>query len=434
MASRFVSIRAPRRLLAPFRHRTATVGSAIIVGAGAVAFSTQDANTDRSKSKCAFPLSLSSFYPKTLCDGDGQAQELIMQTTRESSSMLDWSPSLQAGVRALRLIQTTIRIVWEYEAAKLQRHLPFSSANQEDTAIQALEAKVEDKEKALEEAQIIYARENNGSDTNSSTMQQQQSTLKRSETSRKEIKRQQKKRMQQAAQELANAETELASIEGQSGKSALHKKCARRLLALCRDNGGVYIKVGQHLANLDYLIPQEYIDVLSSLFNDAPRSSFDDVARVIEEDLGDSIDSLFDNFDPVPIASASLAQVHVAYDKTTKEKLAVKVQHRGLRETSVGDITAVCFVVGVIDSFFQDFTFGWIADEMAPQLPKELDFTKEGKNAEKAAADLQNSGLACCIPKIFWNKSSQRVLTMTFEEGFKSTDIDSIERAGLKKR
>jgi aarF domain-containing kinase len=75
-----------------------------------------------------------------------------------------------------------------------------------------------------------------------------------------------------------------------------------------------------------------------------------------------------------------------------------------------------------------------IADEMAPQLPKELDFVLEGKNAEKADSDIRRLGLACCIPKIIWRHTSSRVLTMEFEEGFKSTDIEAIEAAGLKKR
>ena len=118
----------------------------------------------------------------------------------------------------------------------------------------------------------------------------------------------------------------------------------------------------------------------------------------------------------------------------TKKKLAVKVQHRGLRETSAGDIYAVTRVVRIIDSLLTNFTFGWIADEMAPQLPKELDFVREGKNAEEAAGHVEKLGLPCCIPKIVWKNTSSRVLTMEFEDGFKSTDVQSLEASGLKKR
>jgi predicted unusual protein kinase regulating ubiquinone biosynthesis (AarF/ABC1/UbiB family) len=244
-------------------------------------------------------------------------------------------------------------IVLDYERSKLERFFPFTIHSKEEIEIKALEALVERKEKELEDAQMKYARETDKDEKLTNLTIEQ----------RKELKAEQKKRMQEAAAQLAKAEEELTSKEGRSSKSHLHRRSAERILRLCRENGGVYIKVGQHLANLDYLIPQEYIDVLSSLFNDAPRSKYEDVCKVIEEELGYPVESLFERFEKVPIASASLAQVHVAYDKETKKKLAVKVQHRGLRETSVGDIYAVTFVVGVIDSLFEDFTFGWIAGE-----------------------------------------------------------------------
>lgn len=89
---------------------------------------------------------------------------------------------------------------------------------------------------------------------------------------------------------------------------------------------------------------------------------------MIEEDLGAPPDDLFASFEKVPIASASLAQVHVAYDKDTGEKLAVKVQHRGLRETSSGDVFAISTVTHVLDFLFDDFTWMWIAEEIAPQV------------------------------------------------------------------
>lgn len=154
----------------------------------------------------------------------------------------------------------------------------------------------------------------------------------------------------------------------QIGGNEVHLKAANRLLKLCQKNGGVYIKIGQHLANLDYLIPQEYIETLSSLFDAAPLSSYSDVCKVIEEDLGASPDEIFASFEKEPIASASLAQVHVAYDKKTGEKLAVKVQHRGLRETSAGDVFAITTVTHVLDTLFEDFSWMWIAEEIAPHV------------------------------------------------------------------
>ena len=70
----------------------------------------------------------------------------------------------------------------------------------------------------------------------------------------------------------------------------------------------------------------------------------------------------------------------------------------------------------------------------APKLPKELDFNNEGENAEAAAAHLERTGLDCVVPNVFWELTSERVLTMQFEEGFRATDIESIDRYGLSRR
>ena len=77
---------------------------------------------------------------------------------------------------------------------------------------------------------------------------------------------------------------------------------------------------------------------------------------------------MFDKFETKPIASASLAQVHVAREKGTGRKLAVKVQHRGLRETSRGDLMALESVVRLVDGLFDEFKWGWIVDEIAPNV------------------------------------------------------------------
>ena len=134
----------------------------------------------------------------------------------------------------------------------------------------------------------------------------------------------------------------------------------------------------------------------------------------------------------------------------------MKVQHRGLRETSAGDVFAITTVTHVLDYLFDDFSWMWIADEIAPhvsyarvgsqemkayllclsfkQLPIELDFCNEGRNSEKAFAAIQKSGLDCVVPKVLWNHSSERVLCMEYEEGFRSTDVEAIDKAGLKRR
>ena len=86
--------------------------------------------------------------------------------------------------------------------------------------------------------------------------------------------------------------------------SHTHNRAANRILKLCTANGGVFIKVGQHIASLEYLVPQEYCQVLKVLHNRAPISPLADVKEVIEKDLGQSPDKLFREFDETPLGES----------------------------------------------------------------------------------------------------------------------------------
>lgn len=90
-------------------------------------------------------------------------------------------------------------------------------------------------------------------------------------------------------------------------------------------------------------------------------SSYADVRAVILEELGQYPEEVWVSFDPVPIASASLAQVHMARDREGR-RLAVKVQHRGLKEISRGDVAAVCFFVNLVAAIFPEFSYRWVSE------------------------------------------------------------------------
>ncbi|KAI2494676.1 ABC1 family-like protein [Fragilaria crotonensis] len=290
-------------------------------------------------------------------------------------------PTIEAAVRGLRLISTAILIVADYETAKVNAKL-FPGRNSERSRLEAEKLR---RRQQLVDAQIAY------------TSSKPDELVAQSGLTRQEFVRAQKEAVHRAAESLAEAENEILAL---GDKDSVHEKAAARLL---------------HCV--------------------APTAaSYSDVCRVIEEDLGKHPDELFDSFEPHPIASASLAQVHVAYEKGTGRKLAIKCQHRGLRETSSGDVLAVTFVIRALERMFEGFTWGWIADEIAPHLPKELDFLNEGKNAERAEKFIRASGLDCVVPRVLWEHSSSRVLCMEFEEGFNATDLDAIEKAGLNKR
>ncbi|KAF8381913.1 hypothetical protein PRIPAC_71055 [Pristionchus pacificus] len=209
-----------------------------------------------------------------------------------------------------------------------------------------------------------------------------------------------------------------------------HLRCAARLLDLAAANGGVFVKVGQHVAALEYLIPKEYTKTLSVLMNKAPESTFEDVRGVVEEDLGMKLEEIFSEFAVIPVGAASLAQVHVARLRETGEKVAVKVQHRRVKKNARTDINTMQIMVNITDFMFPDFKLQWLVDEVKKNLPLELDFLHEASNAEKMRSLFGHLPFLK-VPTMKLSHSSSRVLTMEFCEGEHINKIDYLKEKGI---
>ncbi|XP_071972872.1 aarF domain-containing protein kinase 1 isoform X2 [Engystomops pustulosus] len=200
-------------------------------------------------------------------------------------------------------------------------------------------------------------------------------------------------------------------------KSEVHARSARRLLDLCCSNRGTYIKVGQHLGALKYLLPPEYTSTLSVLHSRAPSTPLPDVLHIIQEELGKKTSELFVQFEETPLGAASLAQVHraVLWDG---RMVAVKVQHPKVRQQSSRDI------------MIMEFEFMWLVEEAKKNLPRELDFLNEARNAEKMA-DMVRKFPFLKIPKIHWDISTERVLVMEYVQGGQANDLDYMKRNNI---
>ncbi|XP_059675639.1 aarF domain-containing protein kinase 1 isoform X7 [Gavia stellata] len=172
-------------------------------------------------------------------------------------------------------------------------------------------------------------------------------------------------------------------------KSQVHLRSAERLRELCCANRGTFIKVGQHLGALDYLLPEEYTRTLKVLHSQAPQSTRQEIEQVIREDLGKEIKELFLSFEDTPLGAASLAQVHKAVLQDGRT-VAVKIQHPKVRAQSSKDILLMEVLLLVVKQIFPDFEFMWLVEEAKKNLPLELDFLNEGRNAEKVAHMLKN--------------------------------------------
>ncbi|WOH09058.1 hypothetical protein DCAR_0728511 [Daucus carota subsp. sativus] len=226
------------------------------------------------------------------------------------------------------------------------------------------------------------------------------------------------------------------SSERSKVKHEVHIRGARKLEELCFKNGGIYIKLGQHLGQLEYLVPQEYVEILrESMLNKCPVSSYEQVCEVVKSELGELPDKIFKDFDPVPIASASLAQVHVAHDHDGK-KLAVKVQHIHMTDSAAADYATVELIVNTLHQFFPSFDYRWLIDEVRDSLPKELDFLVEAKNSVKCMDNFRKLSPSIAdyvyAPRVYWNLSTSKLLTMEYIEGAQINDLKGIRGLGLR--
>jgi len=242
---------------------------------------------------------------------------------------------------------------------------------------------------------------------------------------------------------VADYEMTLRNVEGAERERALsevHLRSAVRLRELMRSNAGVYIKFGQHLAQMQHLLPDEYVLTMQPMLNQAPTSSLAEVERVFREDLNCLPSDVFETFDPVPVASASLAQVHFATLKRASpsdpvQRVAVKVQHAALQQNCDSDIATVRFIIELVHRFDPRFDYQWLADEMSVSLPQECNFVNEARNSERARANLRCDTRADVnVPRIHWPLTSQRVLTMERMDGCIVTDVQSLEKMGIDKK
>jgi aarF domain-containing kinase len=220
--------------------------------------------------------------------------------------------------------------------------------------------------------------------------------------------------------------------------AACHERGAHRLLNLCFSNGGIYIKLGQHIAMLDHLLPEVYVRTMrNNLLDKCPVSSWKAVARTIREDLGLDWDDMFSEMDRIPVASASLAQVHKAIDKETGRTLAVKVQHEDLRETSSVDLMAIEGLVRLVKYVAPEADYTWLVREANENLPRELDFRIEADNAFICKQMLESSSALrgkVSVPDVDLSRTSARVLTMEWIDGVSISDTSALKEMGCNSR
>jgi predicted unusual protein kinase regulating ubiquinone biosynthesis (AarF/ABC1/UbiB family) len=209
-----------------------------------------------------------------------------------------------------------------------------------------------------------------------------------------------------------------------------HRRSAQRLYQTAIRNQGLLIKTAQFLSSRPDIVPDEYIEVLSGLQDEVPPEPFAVIRRVIEDELGKPLEAVFHLFEAEPVASASLAQVHRAV-LLDGRVVAVKVQYPGIEKLVRDDLKNNELFISILNRLDKTLDFSFISEEMSRMIPRELDFIREGRNAERIAANF--AGVEdIVVPEVYWELTTRRVLVMEFVEGIKITDRDAIERLGIE--
>ncbi|CAF9904764.1 MAG: hypothetical protein HETSPECPRED_004780 [Heterodermia speciosa] len=211
---------------------------------------------------------------------------------------------------------------------------------------------------------------------------------------------------------------------------ACHQRCADRTLRAIEKNGSIFIKLGQHLSSMGYLLPLEWTETFVPLQDKCPVSSYESIEEMFIEDTGSPISDHFISFEKEPIGAASLAQVHKATLKATGQEVAVKVQHPALAEWVPLDLALTRFTFSTLKRWFPDYDLSWLSDEMENSLPQELDFALEGENAMRTRRHFANiHGSPLIIPDVKW--SLRRILVMEYVTGHRTDDLDYIDSHGI---
>lgn len=206
---------------------------------------------------------------------------------------------------------------------------------------------------------------------------------------------------------------------------------ARKIL---EELGPTYIKLGQLLSMRHDLIPLEYANEFAKLQDDAPSFEFKEVELIIREELGHSIGELFDSFDKKPLACASIGQVHRAQIKDGDD-VVVKVQRPGIKEVIESDLDIIYSIARLVEEHMPEARLYRpieIVDELSRSILAEIDYTQEGWNTDRFADNFKDNSQVY-IPKIYWNYTNTRVLTLEYIKGIKGSNVDLLEKQGINR-
>ncbi|AEE91815.1 2-polyprenylphenol 6-hydroxylase [Tepidanaerobacter acetatoxydans Re1] len=210
---------------------------------------------------------------------------------------------------------------------------------------------------------------------------------------------------------------------------------AQKVVMMLQELGPTFVKLGQVLSTRPDLIPKDYIEELKKLQDNVAPFSFKEAKDQMEEDLGDKTDHIFLSIEEKPLAAASIGQVHRAVLKNGQD-VVVKVRRPGIDKIITADLEIMLNLARLIEKHIPEVRIydpiGKI-EEFADAMHKELDFTREGFNIDKFRQNFEGDE-TIYVPKVFWEATAQKVLTIEYIKGYKVTELDEIINNDLDRK
>ncbi|RXZ43335.1 ubiquinone biosynthesis regulatory protein kinase UbiB [Crenobacter cavernae] len=201
--------------------------------------------------------------------------------------------------------------------------------------------------------------------------------------------------------------------------------------------GPIFVKFGQVLSTRRDLLPADYADELARLQDDVPPFDGALAREVVEKGLGKPLDAIYSEFNSVPVASASVAQVHYARlknaDGSAGHEVAVKVLRPGIAPVIAQDLALMRTLAGLVERYLPDgkrLKPREVVAEFDRHLHDELDLMHEAGNASQLRRNFVGSD-QLIVPEVYFDLCSRQVMTMEWMRGIPVSQIDALKNAGI---
>lgn len=194
----------------------------------------------------------------------------------------------------------------------------------------------------------------------------------------------------------------------------VHREAAEKLANLARKNGGAWVKAAQFFSTRSDILPQSYIDALQPLQDEAQPIPFKRLEKSLINALGKNWRGYFKDFNPIPIATASIAQLHAA-TLTDGTPVAVKIRLPGVKKTFLQDVESFNLIVQLISPWIKEIDLVQVINQLVQMTIEELDFRNEAENLRRFAKLSHLPGIR--VPTLHPKLSSESIMVSGWEEG-----------------